>query len=492
MMKLHSLYAKLSIGLAVSLLVVGLSYTLFVNFITEKYTQSAQQDLNQDLASQLVADRKIVHNGKIDEQAMKQTFMQYMSINPSIEIYYLDLDGNIISYSAEPGKVKRNSVALEPIQDFLGGSAVYPLLGDDPRSHDRIKPFSVTMIPDQNNPQGFLYVVLQGEEFIAAYEKQTQNYLFTLAGTVLAGSLLLGLLMGLFSFKRLTLPLRELQRNVRKFASSDFHDPVVFNVKSGNKPADEIGELQHNIANMSARITEQWRDLEYQDKLRRDMVANISHDLRTPLASLQGYLETILLKKSDLNAEQQDKYLAIAIKQTQRLHKLIDQLFELAKLEAREDAPDCEEFSIMELIYDVVNKLAMHSDEKNIAITIEGNQDNPMVRADIGLIERVLENLINNAIYYTPEQGKISIQLNLTQANTVRVIISDTGPGISDQQKELIFERFHQAHAPERSSDHAGLGLAIVKKIIELHEQHVWVESPPGQGSIFNFTLPAA
>ncbi|MDH5484875.1 MAG: sensor histidine kinase [Gammaproteobacteria bacterium] len=492
MMKLHSLYAKLSIGLVISLLVVGLSYTLFVDFITEKYTQSAQQDLNQNLASQLVADKKIVHNGEIDEDALKQTFMQYMSINPSIEIYYLDLQGNIISYSAEPGRVKRNSVALEPISAFLGGSAIFPLLGDDPRSHDRIKPFSVTIIPDKQNPQGYLYVVLQGEEFIAAYEKQTQNYIFTLAGTVLAGSLFLGLLMGLFSFKRLTLPLRELQHNVSKFASSDFHDPVIFNANAGITSGDEIAELQHHIENMSARITEQWRALKYQDKLRRDMVANISHDLRTPLASLQGYLETILLKKSELDREEQDKYLAIAIKQTQRLHKLINQLFELAKLEAREHAPDCEVFSIMELIYDVVNKLAMYSDAKNIEMTIDGNEDNPMVLADIGLIERVLENLINNAIYYTPEKGKISIQLNLSQANSVRVIISDTGPGISDQQKELIFERFHQAHTPERSSEHAGLGLAIVKKIIELHEQDIWVDSPQGQGSTFNFTLPAA
>ena len=490
-MKIHSLYARLSIGLAASLLVVGLSYTVFVSFITDKYTQSAQQDLNQNLASQLVADKKIVRNGEIDSEAMKHTFMQYMSINPSIEIYYLDLQGNIISYSAEPGKVKRNSVALGPVRDFLGGGAQFPLLGDDPRSHDRTKPFSVTMIPDQQNPQGYLYVVLQGEEFIAAYEKQTQNYLLTLAGTVLAGSLFLGLLMGLFSFKWLTLPLRKLQQDVKQFAASDFRDPVVFNDMNLKLPDDELDELRQHVGNMSARIAEQWSALKHQDKLRRDMVANVSHDLRTPLASLRGYLETILLKKSDLNPEEQEKYLYIAIKQTQRLHRLIDQLFELAKLEAREHEPDCEEFPIMELVYDVVNKLAVQSAEKNIEISVVENNQNPMVFADIGLIERVLENLINNAIYYTPEQGSIDIQILVTEANLVRVVISDTGPGINEQQKQLIFERFHQAHTPERSSEHAGLGLAIVKKIIELHKQAVWVESQPGQGAVFSFTLSA-
>lgn len=493
MLKIHSLYAKLAIGLAASLLLVGLLYTLFVILMAEKLTQSTQQNLNHDLAAQLVADKKIVRKGRIDEKAMKDTFMQYMTINPSIEIYYLDLNGHIISYSAEPGKVKRDSVNLLPINEFIKGNKIYPLLGDDPRAHDRQKPFSVTPIPDHERPEGYLYVVLQGEEFAAAYEKQTQNTILTLSTMVLAGSLFLGLLIGLFVFNRLTLRLKRLQDKVKRFADDDFQNPDIFyQALSHQKSGDEISQLQHHIAIMGQHITQQWKALKQQDKLRRDMVANISHDLRTPLAALQGYLETIFIKDDVFNKEDKKRYLSIAIKQTQRLQKLIDNLFELAKLDAREHTPEFEQFSIMELIYDVVNKFSMQADEKKIEIEIDNHNENPMVMADIGLIERVLDNLIHNAIHYTPDDGQISIQLVITEENLVRVLVRDTGPGIHDLQQQLIFERFHQAHSPERSSGHSGLGLAIVKKIIDLHKQTIWVESQPGKGSAFNFTLTSA
>ena len=413
-----------------------------------------------------------------------------MTINPGIEIYYLDLNGKIISYSAEPGKVKRESVNMRPIKEFIASDETDLLLGDDPRAHDRQKPFSVTSIPDNKSPQGYLYVVLQGEGFVAAYEKQTQNTLLTLSIMVLSGSLLLGLLFGLFVFNRLTLRLKRLQDKVKKFAEDDFQNPDIFqHVLPVQVPGDEIAQLQTHISTMGQHIAQQWEVLKQQDKLRRDMVANISHDLRTPLAALQGYIETISLKGDVINEDEKDRYLSIAIKQTQRLQKLIDDLFELAKLEAREHTPEFEEFSIMELVYDVVNKYAMQASNKNIAIEIDNHNDNPVVMADIGLIERVLDNLLNNAIHYSLDDSRISIQLSVTDDGLIRVLVSDTGPGIDAQQQQLIFERFHQAHSPERSSGHSGLGLAIVKKIIELHKQSVWVESQQGKGSVFNFTL---
>ena len=492
MFKLNSLYAKLAIGLTASLLLVGLFYTLFVFFMTEKLTQSTQQNLNQHLAAQLVSDNKIVHDGHIDEKALKDTFMRYMTINPSIEIYYLDLKGKILSYSAEPGKVKRESVSLLPIKEFINGSKVYPLLGDDPRDHDRLKAFSVTPIPNEKNQQGYLYVVLQGEEFAAAYEQQTQNTILTLSFMVLAGSLFIGLLFGLFVFNRLTLRLKKLQNNVKCFAEGDFQKPDIFHQSLTTQHVDdEIAQLQQHIATMGQHIAQQWNALKQQDKLRRDMVANISHDLRTPLAALQGYLETIALKGNAFDEADTSNYLSIAIKQIQRLQKLIDNLFELAKLDAQEHTPEFEAFSIKELIYDVANKFAMQADEKNIAIEIDTHNDNPLVMADIGLIERVLDNLLNNAIHYSPNDSKITIRLIFTEDNLVRVLVCDNGPGINDQQQQLIFERFHQAHSPDRSNGHAGLGLAIVKKIIELHRQNIWVESQPGKGSVFNFTLAA-
>jgi len=180
------------------------------------------------------------------------------------------------------------------------------------------------------------------------------------------------------------------------------------------------------------------------------------------------------------------------VKQSRGLQKLIDSLFELVKLDAREHQLALENFPLMELVYDVIAKFKMNAEGKGIQLEIMSETENPLVYADLGLIERVLDNLISNAIYYSHSDSKIKVQIAAPQDGRLIVKVSDTGQGIADDQKALIFERFHQAHTPQREDGHAGLGLCIVKKIIELHKQKVWVESKLHQGTQFNFTLASA
>ena len=487
---IHTLYFKLAAGLGVILLVVGLSYTVFAGYMLQQINQSSQQLINHDLALNLVNDKKIVHDGKIDKDAMKATFMQYMVINPSIEIYYLDLDGNILAYSAEPGKVKRNSVDLTPIKNRINKPQQLNILGDDPRSHETKKSFSVTTIPNIKKPEGYLYVVLQGEEITNAINSQSQNTIIYLGGFVLAGSLLIGLSIGLYLFYRINLRLKKLQGNVAEFVDSDFTIKNTLNSDSSDLILpDEISELEKHISHMTSHIQQQWSALKQQDNLRREMVANISHDLRTPLASIQGYLETLTLKHENLSNDERLKYLNTTAKQAKGLQKLIDGLFELAKLDACEHQPEMVSFPLLELTYDVMAKFEIASKQKNINLSINSETENPMVYADLGLIERVLDNLINNAIYYSKENSSITINITAPDGGNLTIKIKDSGQGIPLDQQALVFERFHQAHTPERKDGHAGLGLCIVKKIIELHQQSVWVESQPDKGAQFNFTL---
>lgn len=176
-------------------------------------------------------------------------------------------------------------------------------------------------------------------------------------------------------------------------------------------------------------------------------------------------------------------------KQAKGLQKLIDGLFELAKLDAREHEPAMESFPLLELTYDVISKFEHSAAKKEIILNINSETENPMVFADLALIERVLDNLISNAIYYSKVNGYISINIAAPEDGSLAVKISDTGQGIPLDQQALVFERFHQAHTPERTDGHAGLGLCIVKKIIELHKQSIWLESRPEHGAQFNFTL---
>lgn len=495
MKKRRSLYTTLAFGLVAILLLIGLLYSLVAAGLSAHLQEKANQQLNHGLAYNLVADNRIVQNGVVNEEALKHTFMDYMSINPSIEIYYLDMHGKILSYSAEPGSVRRTHIDLTPIRAFLSGTAQFPLLGEDPRSLTRHKAFSVTPVPTPIDPTGYLYVVLQGEQFIKARAAQEPMFGLRMSLFAVSASLLAGLLAGLILFNRISRRISHLQGRVRDFSENDFETPHPIAEVSNDltDSGDEIDELTHHFELMQHHISQQWDALAQQDQLRRETIASLSHDLRTPLASVQGYLETLSLKSDSLSTEERAHCLHVAIKQTHRLQSLMDQLFQLVKLEAPNATPQREAFSIQELVYDVVDKFGPAAKEKNITLEINNRADATHVFADIGLIERVLDNLLGNALHYVPNGKRIWIDVSVNDDGKIAVSVNDNGPGIPRPQQELIFQSFHRADNPQRSSTgHAGLGLAIVKKILELHQEHVWLDSEPGSGARFTFTLAEA
>ncbi len=255
---------------------------------------------------------------------------------------------------------------------------------------------------------------------------------------------------------------------------------------------DEIDRLGVTVEEMSQRIADQIEQLRQADAARRDMVANISHDLRTPLASLQGYLETLLMKEDSFSAEEKRKYLDLAARQGDRLSRLVTELFELTMLDSTGTRLNFEPFSLPELVQDVTQKFQLQAERRNMTLELDMPANAPFVQADIGLIERVLENLIENAIKYTPEGGKISLSL-VAGADGIEARVADTGPGIPEADRDRIFERFYRveksrADAPEG----AGLGLAITRRILQLHDSRIEVESAPGRGAAFSFRLPLA
>lgn len=484
----RSLYAKLSLSLVALLVCVGVLYTLISLSSAQYYLQKTDQKLNLDLAKNLVADRNLVESGTLNEKALSSTFMEYMVINPSIEIYLLDLEGKILSYSADPGQVKRRAVSLTPIKSFLNDEKL-PLLGDDPRSHDRQKIFSVTPVPSAANPEGYLYVVLRGEQYDNAEQLIKENIIWKQTGGALIGSLLIGLLVGLLLFRKLTQRLNRLSNDMNNFRDNDFSHHL--NTTSQQKTNDEIDQLDNTFNQMARRIMEQMDALKQQDNLRRELVANVSHDLRTPMAILHGYLETLQLKNDQLSQAKQNHYVAQALKSSERLSQLITELFELAKLEAQEILLAREKFNIAELAHDVTQKFQLKSKEKNIRLALAVDTESLFTDADIGMVARVFENLLGNAIKFTPENGNINICITAIDENPV-VTIKDSGPGIAADDINKVFDRFFQGKDNNNRSKPGGLGLAIAKRIIDLHHGSIKVESPNGQGASFSFSLPAA
>lgn len=486
---LKTLYAKLAIGLIALLIVIGLVYALISTSTTRLYLEEVNQKFNKDLAFNLVADRNLVAEGHINKDALKETFHQYMVINPSIEIYLLDIEGTILSFSADPGKVKRKRVSLEPIQAFLSGDQGYPLLGDDPRSHDGRKAFSVTQVPSAQNPEGYLYVVLRGEEFDSVDQVVQESYFLRLSSWAVFASLSVGLIAGLIVFYILTRRLRRLSVLMDDFQQKNFNSHLKYSL-SDKKYPDEIDHLGLAFDQMAERIQKQIDELNEKDNLRRKLVAQVSHDLRTPLASMQGYLESLKLMENKLSPEERENYLSIALRQGQRLSQQVSELFELAALDARETQPTLEAFAIAELLHDIVQKYQLKASREAIQLKLHLPKKNPpLVTGDIKLTERVLENLIENAFVHTPSQGTIDFSI-AQKIKDVQVSVTDSGPGIAQHDLPHIFEPFFQSKENTKKTGHAGLGLAISRRIMELQNGSLYAENVEPQGAVFVISLP--
>jgi two-component system, OmpR family, sensor kinase len=493
-----TLYGKLAIVLLGLFCLIGAVAILLTLYTTRLYFQEVNQKLNRTLAEHMVAENILMQAGQVNDTAIKELFHLLMVINPSIEVYLLDAQGTILTFSAPPDKVKRQRISLAPLERFLSGDEDLPILGDDPRDINREKIFSAFPIQRLNGQtEGYLYVILGGEELDSVAQMLKGSYILRLSLWAVAATLLFVLLTGLLIFELLTRRLRTLAVAMETFKRGDFSQQSDSSYRSQvhfatARKGDEIYELGTIFTQMADRIHQQVGQLKQTDLLRRELVANVSHDLRTPLTSLQGYLETLLLKEGTLSPQEQRTYLEIATKHSEQLGKLVAELFELAKLDSHEMEPHVELFSLSELVQDVVQQLRLAAEQKRIGLHADFLEDLPFVSADIGLIERVLKNLIENALRYTPQGGTVTVALTQS-SQTIMVQVTDTGCGISPDDLPHIFDRFFRVGANDQEhSTGAGLGLAITKRILELHESTIEARSILNSGTAFTFYLPAA
>lgn len=488
-----TLSRRLSAVFAVLLLVCcGASVWLQVRS-SGLHEQEVIQRLSSGLAAHIAENTELMKPGGLDQAAVKDLFDKLMAVNPSVEVYVLAPDGRIEAQAAPAGHLKRESVALAPIRRLLAGAPL-PIAGDDPRSVGGSKVFSVAPLRMGGRDAGYVYVVLQGEDLDALVANAAaDNVLRTMLwSTGLVA--LLGLLAGLAAFRLITRPLRELTSAVKRFeaegiASLESATPTLERLSQGT---DEIAQLGQAFTQMTRRIAEQWRELTLQDQQRRELFANISHDLRTPLTSLHGYLETLLLKAGTLDEAERRRYLEIALGQSRKVGRLAQEVFELARLEYGVVKPEKENFALADLVQDVFQKFELAAEARRQRLKPDIAPGLPVVSADLGMIERVLTNLLDNAIRHTPAGGEIVVQLRQENAG-VAVQVSDTGPGIpGDLQKALFMRPVFMSGSRTDSASSGGLGLVIVKRILQLHGSDIRLVQQPDKGAVFRFQLGGA
>jgi len=480
---INNLYGRIALIFLLLLLILAIIQVLVFIHYSSQFVTETDQKLNLDLAENLAKKFKPYLSDSIDYHSIEHSFHEMMVMNPRVEFYLIDSTGNILAYFADPEKIKRMQVNINPINQMLaaGADINLPLYGDDPRHPNRQKPFSVSPVKMANNQIGYLYVILGGELFDSALDMVADSYIFRTSTIALTINFILTAFIGLLLFFLLTKRLRTVTNAVKKFEQGDYQSRIE------SISRDEIGQLSDAFNKMADTINSNIDQIKNSDRMRRDLIANISHDLRSPLASVQGYLETIFIKEKSLNPGELKHYLNIVYKNIQQLNKLVYDLLELSKLDAKQIKPKPEPFSLAELTQDVVLKFKPQAEKHKIEINSFLPSELPMVNADIAMIENALSNLLENALNYTPEQGNVTVGLEVKD-KIVKVQVSDSGSGIPNEDLPHIFERFYRADK-SRSTQGTGLGLAITKKIIEAHQSQITVDSRLNSGTTFTFSL---
>ena len=227
------------------------------------------------------------------------------------------------------------------------------------------------------------------------------------------------------------------------------------------------------------------------DRLKSDFVSNVSHELRTPLTAIKGAVDLILREVPGPLNEKQSHYLARVRSNTQHLAGLINDLLDLSKIEEGKIELKATRVSLGGEIHEVVETLRPIASEKQMIVDVEIAAPSLLVWADRDKVTQVLMNLIGNAIKFTPAQGRVKVSVIREEADWVKVVVGDNGPGIPLEEKEKIFDKFYQiAEVGGAKPKCTGLGLAISKVLVELHGGRIWVESEMNRGSTFSFTLP--
>jgi two-component system, OmpR family, phosphate regulon sensor histidine kinase PhoR len=260
-----------------------------------------------------------------------------------------------------------------------------------------------------------------------------------------------------------------------------------------SKSSTSLSEITYQIHQYASDRKQQISDLNEREVYRREFLGNVSHELKTPLFTVQGYIET-LIGGAMKDKELRKKYLGRASKGVERLVSIVNDLDLISKSEVGELALNIESFNVIELIQSVFDLLEMKADQKNIILMFDKKHIHPIyIKADKEKIQQLFTNLITNSIKYGKENGTTEVSIEDWKKNTILVKVIDDGEGIKQQNIPRLFERFFRVDkSGARSEGGSGLGLSIVKHIIEAHEEEIYVESEFGKGSTFAVTLEKA
>lgn len=473
-----------------------LSFTTVLVFIIALWawrncTEVTTQLLRWDLADNLRLKIEPLVGAHPDYFALLQLGKELRQSNPELDLFLLDADGTVLPHFYLGNRILMSSVDLKPIHAFqrFGSMFELPIRGDSPAEHNSRRIISVAPLKI-GSKQGYLYLVLQNERGDVASAVFRENTFILITIALLSGAIIVVGLLGLALFYGLAKRLFILTGVLEKIEAGDL------SVRSSEKSLDEIGRMARALNRMSDAVVKNIAALSEKDRLRRELVANVSHDLATPASLITNYTELLLMSDDALPPAKRRDYHETVLRNAQSLNLLLSDLNELSKLDAKDLEANLTAISIRELLQDIARMFQPKAEQLSITIVVETGDLAPAL-GDQQLLERVLINLVANALRHTPSGGEVQLR-GQRIGEAIRIEVADTGEGIPAHMIDRVFERFFQQDLPEQSKGAkrrvglSGLGLAIVRRIIELHSSTISVRRGQPNGTIFSFDLATA
>ena len=462
----HTLYLKFIIGYVIFGLFSFLAVSLFVPRITREYIVN-QKAQNLYSEASLIADTyaKGLYSSRTSLETVTLQ-LDSLSVYMNADIRIISPDGIIILDTA--GSASDTATVISDFDPSSGGSTYY-LIGNFFDSFDEEVLSVICPIITKYRTKGYVTIHISMDEIEAEC-----NSLLNISYITLIIMFLLSLIILIFFTTLVYVPLRKITKGAESFADGNYHYEV--NVDS----RDEMGYLAAALNYMSGKIADSEDD-------QKKFIANVSHDFRSPLTSIKGYLEAML--DGTIPPEMHEKYLGIVLNETERLTKLTNGLLALNNLNTKGMHLDITDFDINDTVRKVAETFEGTCRKKSIAIELVLTGEELYVHADKGRIEQIIYNLTDNAVKFSNHDSVIKIETT-EKKNKIYVSVKDNGIGIPPEDISMIFNRFYKSDASRgKDKKGTGLGLSIVKEILTAHNENINVISTPGEGSEFIFSL---
>lgn len=479
----YSLYARIALAYTVLLLLLSVTVAWLAIDQFSRFALDLEQRINLPLAGNLAMILQPALSAGARGPEAREVASHIAAINPSLGLFVLDGRGRVLVAYEPAGCGEGTRVPLAPLKAFMQGSAALPVAARLPCG-DGSSTFSAAPVTLADGAEGYLYVVLRGQPYQSeAAAMLRESYVVRTVVLAGAAALALALMIGLIWFFFLTRRFRILTAAVVDFSAGDHGSRVP------SPREDEVGLLGRAFNEMADTIQAQLSALRESDDMRRTLVANISHDFRTPLTSLRGYAERLLAQGDGLSREERTRCLQTLVKSSDQLEHLVGQLSVLSRLDAHHAPLQPEPFSVAELVQDIIVKFQPEAQRLGVALDVNAAPSLLLVVADIALVERAVSNLVDNALHNTPAGGEVRVSLDPSE-DAVRVRVADNGPGIPREELPLVTQRFYRTRRSRAGNDEgSGLGLAIVHEIVTLHGSMLILDSRPDRGTSVSFEL---